>query len=99
MLAQTYLFFVYVKLLDIEYHLLFESALVGLCLKFGKTAQNFFPDSLCALLLILLHLCRILQDIVDLFSHILAQDLSLLCPESIEVLMPISAVFPVSSMA
>ena len=85
MLTETDLLLIDVKLLDVEDHLLLKAALVRLCLKLGKTAQNFFPDGLCALLLILLHLCRILQDIVDLFSHILVQDLSLLCPESIDV--------------
>ena len=51
MLAQAYSFLIEVKLLDVVDHLLLEAALVRLSLKFSKSAQNFLPDGLHALLL------------------------------------------------
>ena len=78
MLTQTYLLLVDVKLLDVEYHLLLETALIRLSLKLGEAAQNFFSDCICAFLLELLDLLRELHDVRNLLGYILVEDLALL---------------------
>ena len=85
MLAESYLFFVDVKFLDVEYHLLLETALVWLSLELCKTAQNFFSDRFYALFLKCLNLRRILENVCNLLGYILVKDIALLGAERIDV--------------